>query len=165
MASHFACVRLRLPQSLLSVSLAVWVGGCATSPSALQSAEKVPPAVGMPGAAHPANAWSQLADMPTARLEASAAAVGTKIYVVGGHDASGPLSSNEIYDTVTNTWTTGKPMPTARWTLGVAALKGRVYAIGGNTGTVTQTNAVEAYDPTHNKWSTKASLPSAEDSL
>jgi hypothetical protein len=56
-------------------------------------------------------------------------------------------------------------MPTAREdaaaTLG---LDGRIYVIGGIDGTGTTIRTVEAYDPTHNTWTTVSPLPGARDS-
>ena len=105
--------------------------------------------------------------MPTARLGAAAAAIGTKIYVVGGYNAAGLLNVNEIYDTVANTWSTGAPMPTARWSLAAASANGILYAIGGEVGTpcCSETNVVEAYDPVHDSWSTKTAMPTSRNSL
>jgi len=110
------------------------------------------------------NGWKARAPMPTARLGPVAAAIGTKIYVIGGYGASGVLGINEIYDTVANTWKTGARMPTPRWVAGVAVVKGIAYVIGGNTGGA-QTGVVEAYDPAKNAWSTKAPMPTSRDSL
>jgi N-acetylneuraminic acid mutarotase len=111
--------------------------------------------------------WVMKAPMPTARLGAAAAAIGTKIYVVGGYNAAGLLNVNEIYDTVANTWSTGAAMPTARWSLAAASVNGILYAIGGEVGSpcCSETNVVEAYDPVHDSWSTKAAMPTSRNSL
>ena len=77
----------------------------------------------------PANdSWKALAPMPTARTAAVAAAVGGKLYVLGGASVHpgqkivslGPtvphrsLDVNEVYDPQTNKWETRMTMPTAR---------------------------------------------------
>lgn len=62
-------------------------------------------------------------------------------------------------------WATKASMPTARWGLGAAVVDDKIYAIGGSTlqgsrpsaGGVVGKN--EQYDPTTNKWSSKASMP------
>jgi N-acetylneuraminic acid mutarotase len=113
------------------------------------------------------NTWSTGAAMPTARLAPAAAAIGTKIYVVGGYNGTAVLSVNEIYDTVANMWSTGAPMPTARWALAAASVNGILYAIGGELASTCcrETNVVEAYDPVSNTWTTKAAMPTARNSL
>jgi hypothetical protein len=65
------------------------------------------------GSARPAvvhNTWSLGTPIPTARMAASAGAIGNNIYVVGGLTANGAaLGVNEIYNTKKNLWTTGLP--------------------------------------------------------
>jgi hypothetical protein len=114
------------------------------------------------------NAWAKKAPMPTARYAAAAAAIGTKIYVLGGINVAAtgtPLGTNEIYDTVHNKWSTGAAMPTPRWAFGVAAVQGKLYAIGGQATGNVQTNVVEEYDPVHDSWTTKTPMPTSRDSL
>jgi hypothetical protein len=60
------------------------------------------------------NSWSIGTSMPTPRMGAFTAAVGGKVYVIGGMNNNAALSVNEIYNPATNTWSTGAPMPTAR---------------------------------------------------
>lgn len=58
-------------------------------------------------------------------------------------------------------------MPTARAHFAVASIGGVVYAVGGEvakndpSGDCVRTNAVEAYDPNADRWTTKAPLPEA----
>jgi hypothetical protein len=51
-------------------------------------------------------------------------------------------------------------MPTARVGAGGVAIGGKVIVMGGRTGT-TYLNAVEAYDPVTNSWTTRAAMPTA----
>src|SRR5580704_8481341 len=60
------------------------------------------------------------------------------------------------------TWTTMASMPTARQQLAAGVVNGRLYAIGG-LDSVGYSNAVEAYDPATDTWSTKASMLTARD--
>ncbi|MCG2724758.1 MAG: hypothetical protein L6420_00650, partial [Elusimicrobia bacterium] len=106
------------------------------------------------------NTWTTKAVMPTARYEFAAAAVGGKIYAIGG---GGPTNKNEEYDLVANTWTTKAEMPTARRLLSAAAIGGKIYAIGGVE--VTYSSKNEEYDPASNTWTTKAVLPTARREL
>jgi N-acetylneuraminic acid mutarotase len=58
-----------------------------------------------------------------------------------------------------DTWVSQALMPTARRALAVATANGLVYAIGGANGSGTVLRKVEAYNPSTNGWTTKASLP------
>lgn len=98
--------------------------------------------------------------MPHAMLLPGAAAIGTKIYVVGGIDSSlTVLGTNQVYDTASNKWSTATAMPTPRWDPSAAVVNGILYMIGGNSTISGSTAVVEAYDPTHDSWSEKAPLP------
>jgi N-acetylneuraminic acid mutarotase len=109
-------------------------------------------------------AWSTVAAMPTARIDA-AAATGTdgRIYVIGGFDNNGqPLQTLEAYDPTAMAWSPLANMPTARGGLAAArGSDGRLYAIGGRDANGNALTTVEAYDPTSNTWTTVASLPAA----
>jgi len=66
------------------------------------------------------------------------------------------------------TWSTKASMPTARQGLGVGVIDGILYAVGGvsiTKSTNIYLNTVEAYDPSTNTWSTKASMPTAREGL
>src|SRR5439155_601932 len=97
------------------------------------------------------NTWTTKAPMPTARCGLAAAAVGGKIYAIGGGNDNGNLNVVEEYDPASNTWTTKAPMPTARFALPAAAVGGKIYAIGGGNfdaiGNGKELNVVEAYTP------------------
>ena len=84
----------------------------------------------------------------TKRYGCGVAAVGSKIYVVGGvDDQSQTLRSVDIYDTVANTWTSGAPMPTARSGLALVAHNGVLFALGGADATGHALRTVEVYVP------------------
>lgn len=103
--------------------------------------------------------WAVKASMPTGRTGAAAAAIGGKLYVVGGFN-NGNLSSLEVYDPSTDAWTTKAPMPTARNGLAAAAIAGKLYVVGGAAGCCPLSN-LEVYDPSTDTWTTKASMPTA----
>ena len=147
----------------LALSLAACSGGSHVMPLAGGRPQTIQRTADSP-VAYPltSNTWNMGAPDPLKRLLAAAAAVGTKIYVVGGTSSAGTVGKNDIYDTTSNTWSTGAPMPTKRTGLAAAAVNGIVYAIGGLDSTNTVTAVVEAYDPTTNKWTAKAPLPTAE---
>ncbi|MCA9421915.1 MAG: hypothetical protein KC592_12915 [Nitrospira sp.] len=128
--------------------------------------------------------WSSLKPLPTARGALTAAAVGSKIYVIGGvalPDKSGfeglyfdrptkQLTVNEVYDTDNNTWSQAAPMPTQRNHMGAATIDGKIYVVGGRIGsgfTLMSTNigVNEVYDPDKDTWEPRAMLPTARSGI
>jgi len=110
-----------------------------------------------------ANRWTALAYVPTARDHLAVAALGGRLYAVGGRidgDYSRNLASNEAYDPATNSWEHCAPMPTARSGVAAAVLEGRMFVFGGE-GPAGTFNQVEAYDPGSNDWSRHARMPTA----
>ncbi|MFZ5988353.1 MAG: S8 family serine peptidase, partial [Bacillota bacterium] len=82
----------------------------------------------------------------TPRSNFGMAAYGGKIYVFGGVNSSGYLSSIEEYNPATNTWTTlSVRLSTARKDLAACTMSGRIYTLGGTNGSVLGT--VEEFDP------------------
>lgn len=111
------------------------------------------------------NHWSPAkTTMPTARA-AHAAVTGPDglIYVIGGYDSPMPgqmqyFNSVDAYDPVKGVWSNPPPGPMSTprgFHAAVTGLDGLIYAIGGvnSQGLV---STVEAYDPSHNQWLTKA---------
>src|ERR1700687_192139 len=77
--------------------------------------------------------WIARLSMPTPRWDLGAAALGGKLYAIGGWDpiSQKALHTVEEFDPNTNSWATKSPMPTARSGLVTLAINGRVYAFGG----------------------------------
>ncbi len=110
--------------------------------------------------------------MPSKRFGVAASVVNGKIYVFGGqnddHYGEGvtrnALNTVEEYDPTTDTWIPKAPMPTARMDLASTAYNGKIYVFGGEKGWGANgygfgfSNAVEAYDPSTDTWTTKASM-------
>jgi N-acetylneuraminic acid mutarotase len=112
------------------------------------------------------NTWTSGAAMPTAVwFPAGAGVIKNQIYVVGGYNSSNAaIADNQIYDPATNAWTTGAPLPTATAQGAAAVVKNILYIFGGDAGNgtcSTQTNAVWAYNPKTNSWSSRAAMPTA----
>ena len=108
------------------------------------------------------DSWQSRAPMSVKRKGVGGAAVGGKIYVVGGVDpATYLLGTLEEYDSSANTWRTRAPMPTPRQNMGVAAVNGKVYAIGGDNDWDTVYATVEEYNPATNTWRARAPMPTA----
>jgi large repetitive protein len=119
-----------------------------------------------------ANAWTALPEMPTARGGATARAIGSKIYVVGGTGSDhASLASVDVFDRTTGTWSSVAPMDTRRDNPGSAVLGGRLFVFGGGTrnadGTIIDRtlNSVEMYGPGCSCWVDRAPMPTGRQSM
>jgi ligand-binding sensor domain-containing protein len=82
-----------------------------------------------------------------------------KIYVFGGENDSGYLSSVEEYDPATDLWTPRADMSIARAQhVVLAGANGKIYAIGGRNSSV-HLSLVEEYDPQTDSWAVRADMP------
>jgi hypothetical protein len=114
-----------------------------------------------------ADNWTAKTPMPTARHGFGIAVCQDKIYVIGGENGTSGyvnyLSTNEVYDPLTDTWETKKPMPTSRHELEANVVNGRIYLIGGITDNYRSihTSVNEVYDPATDSWTTKQQAPFA----
>src|SRR5262249_27542469 len=73
----------------------------------------------------PPGTWTQKAPMPALRGEVAAAAVGDKLFALGGGVAGKAVPRNEEYDPASNRWRERAPLPQPRDHLGVAVLNGK----------------------------------------
>lgn len=132
-----------------------------------------------------ADSWKALAPMPTKRGSPLAAAVGDRIYVIGGattppgsteteFDPTQPqvvLGTVEEYDPAANTWRERSPMPTPRNHAAIGIVNGKIYVIGGRVGAAfivaaTDVSVVEEYDPVADTWSgPRARMPTERSAL
>ena len=111
------------------------------------------------------NSWEALPPMSTARGGHGVAAVGGKIYAVGGLGHGGScLSSVERFDPATNTRVALPSMRTARSCHGVAAVGGKIYVVGGHGDGIGYLSSVERFDPATNTWEALPSLSAARSS-
>lgn len=94
-------------------------------------------------------AWIEAPHMPTPRA-AACAAIGAKVYVCGGENATGALDTVEVFDTDTDEWgpLQSLPMPTSGHVC--IALDDKVYVFGGIGGSC-------VYDPGLDQWAPVAS--------
>ncbi|MDH7499957.1 MAG: S8 family serine peptidase, partial [candidate division NC10 bacterium] len=98
--------------------------------------------------------------MPTPVSFAGAAAIGSKIYVVGGLDAQGNYPTTlQIFDTATKTWSTGADAPTIFYLPAVVSYGGKLYVFGG-AGAGESVHAY-SYDPVGDAWMSLADMPQA----
>jgi N-acetylneuraminic acid mutarotase len=111
--------------------------------------------------------WSIAADMPTPRDEVRAAAIGSRIYVIGGFEVSTTSSSNivEVYDTRTNTWSKAKELPFGLDHAGVASYQGKLYVVGGFRGGLIPSDFLLIFDPLTDEWTRGADMPTARGAL
>lgn len=114
-----------------------------------------------PPAAAQIGVWETRAPFPLEATEVSSAAIGDKVYVVGGLTAEGGNNRLFIYDAFTDTWSEGAPLPVPGGVdhANVAALSGKLYFLGGiRVGTSFVTGACFEYDPATNTWTARASM-------
>jgi N-acetylneuraminic acid mutarotase len=97
--------------------------------------------------------WEPGEPLVTGRDHFGAAAIGGKIYVVGGRAGSLLYNMNalEVYDPDSKTWEQREPMPSKRSAVGTAVLDGKLYVFGGESTTSTFSD-VETYDPKTDQW-------------
>ena len=116
------------------------------------------------------NKWESRSPMPTARNHAAIGVVNGKIYVLGGRVGSVFVNASatdvvEEYDPATDSWGNARArMPTPRSGTAYGTYGGKIYVAGGeylNSQVVGAFQALEAYDPASNSWSTLSpmSLP------
>jgi N-acetylneuraminic acid mutarotase len=115
--------------------------------------------------------------LPTKRTEAAVAALGGKIYVVGGFQQAGVgnakssviTPSLEMYDPATDRWTSKAPLPVRLHHAGMGVAGGRLYVVGGYTWSWFSiwkpVTSVYAYDPATDRWTERASMPTARGAL
>jgi N-acetylneuraminic acid mutarotase len=117
------------------------------------------------------NTWRERSPMPTARNHLAVAAVGGKIYAIGGRVgsafvlSSSPTDIVEEYNPATNMWgNVMARMPTPSGGLAWGVYKGCIYVSGGEMQSWQMTGVfrfVEAFDPALNQWFVLPSLARA----
>lgn len=134
----------------------------------LPSTETPEPAEELPLPEPDMTLWTQMANMPTARIDAASSVIDGKIYVIGGLGAPGVSTAVEMYNPESDTWSSKAPMPTGRGSLATSVVDGKIYAVGGNMGPGLwgeTSAAVEMYDPATDTWTVRASMPAPRDTL
>ena len=127
-----------------------------------------------------ADRWTAAGDIPEGVNHAGFAAVGGRLYIIGGFAGNSftPTGAVRIYDPATQSWSDGAPLPTPRGALAVAVVDGRIHAIGGNAsqsglpahehGTAREDLSVathEVYDPATNTWTRLPPMPTPRNHL
>lgn len=122
-------------------------------------------------------AWRTAAPAPMKRTEVAVAALGGRLYAVGGFEQPGlgnvlnlAISpALESYDPSTDRWTAKAPLPAGLHHVGIGVAGGRLYVIGGykQSGLTvwSPVATVYAYDPATDAWTERAAMPTARGAL
>ncbi|MDE1174572.1 MAG: kelch repeat-containing protein [Parvibaculaceae bacterium] len=107
--------------------------------------------------------WMDASPMPQARVGVRLAAIGERIYALGGRGES--AAGVYVYDPSSDEWSkASSPMPAPRSGAAVIAMGGLIYVIGGQNGGV-PTARVDIYDPAKGAWRAGPALPAARSGL
>lgn len=113
----------------------------------------------------PGAGWVRRADLPNPRNHMAAAAVGGRVYAVGGQrgEAEDAVGQSDVhaYDPGTNTWTrvASLPGPRSHATASTFAYGSHLIVVGGESRVGQYHRDIFAYDPAQNRWTTIAYLP------
>jgi N-acetylneuraminic acid mutarotase len=142
---------------------AVYAAGGWTDTSfqtALADLERLPGTLG--------GSWHRLRSMPTARGNPCAAALGGRLYVIGGYPPAGQaFDAVEVYDPDRDAWTSATPLPGPRGAAGAAAAGQRLYVAGGDDGSdnAVPLDSMVSYDPRTGHWQAEPPMPTARSLL
>jgi N-acetylneuraminic acid mutarotase len=152
----------------VSVLAAVFSGLCFVAlPVSTQSARPEPDR----------GVWHAAAPALTKRTEVAVAALGDKVYVVGGFEKPGLgnvlnlaiTPALEVYDPAINQWTAKAPLPAGLHHAGIGVVGGRLYVVGGyeqsGLSIWNPVATVYAYDPSTDSWAERAPMPSPRGAL
>jgi DNA-binding CsgD family transcriptional regulator/N-acetylneuraminic acid mutarotase len=107
------------------------------------------------------NRWKLLPKMPNSRQRAAVAVYENKIFVIGGRDESGVISTNQMYSIDETQWysLSSKPDPVSDAHAGLVG--GLIYIPGGQLSSGQLTGTMDVYDPKQDVWEKRAALPKA----
>ena len=107
-----------------------------------------------------AKTWKLLSSqMIQSRYGHAAAAIGDKIFVMGGYGGGDYLNSVEVYDIISDTWEALPPMNSKRHDCSAVAVGDKVYVMGGQTKSGARLNTAEVHDVKTRSWT---SIPSMQ---
>lgn len=111
--------------------------------------------------------WQDGPALPSAVGAVGAAAIGSRIYAIGGVEAGGRATDSVyVLDTAATSpaWQKLSRLPTPREAPGVGVLNGKIVVAGGQATTdagTTRLGTVEIYNPQTDTWTTGSRLPTA----
>lgn len=112
------------------------------------------------------NTWSAKASLPdvNGRAEGRLAAIGTKLYYIGGTNNWEPYAYTTLteWDQGTNTWTEKAAMPGPRLSPSIGVIGTKLYVAGGSDGSTGAKNTLYEWDQGSNTWTTKAPMPAVK---
>ncbi|XP_045500577.1 ring canal kelch homolog isoform X2 [Colias croceus] len=108
--------------------------------------------------------WRAAAELPSRRCRAGLAAVGGRLYAVGGFNGTLRVRSVDVYDVAADAWSAGPPLAARRSTLGVAVIGHVIYAVGGFDG-ATGLSSAEALDTREGVWRPLAPMSTRRSSV
>eukprot|EP00964_Phaeocystis_antarctica_P149956 scaffold117233_cov69-Phaeocystis_antarctica.AAC.1 len=125
-----------------------------------------------------ADDWQPLPNMPTDRDRLAVAAVGGKVYAIGGCIGECvTCDAVEAYDPLSGAWTRVASLSVARGGHTATVVEGKIYVLGGTTyddptygeeserGIGEQSSdRVDMYDPANDSWQQMAAMPTARGS-
>lgn len=115
--------------------------------------------------------WVYATPMNEARKNSSVTALGSKIYVLGGENATGSLNSFSVYDTERRTWEALPDYPGTESGICKAAMfayNNEIYVIGGQTDTSAMAkllNNVYSFNTETKQWQKKADMAEGRTNL
>jgi DNA-binding CsgD family transcriptional regulator len=105
------------------------------------------------------NGWLPRSAKPLPVANVQAAAIDGLVYVPGGTEAGGAVSSAlDVYDPAEDAWTTAASLPAPIAAYGLASHDGNLYLFGGWNG-ATYVDTVRVYDPASDTWETRSPMP------
>ncbi len=133
-------------------------GGLGRDTSALSSVERFDPST---------NRWTRVADLPVTLHHFGLAALGGKLYAIGGYTRSFSTHSAAVfsYDPSNDRWSTVAPLPRRRGSPVATTIGNRIYVVGGVVPGAGVVGDLTAYDPTTDRWTTLASMPTPREHL
>jgi hypothetical protein len=102
--------------------------------------------------------WAVLRPLPVPTRAAAGAALGGRVYVIGGTTPAGNTAATWAYDPATGRWVSRASLPTARFNHSAVAVEGRIYVLGGYADG-RERSEVFAYDPRADRWRLVTRLP------
>lgn len=109
-----------------------------------------------------ATRWEVKADIPHTVYGHGAAAVGDRLYIIGGCETADWTTTStrlQIYDSARDTWTTGADLPIELGWPMVAVYGDIIYVFGGMRNGAVSTDRAWVYDPSENAWAAIRPLP------